>query len=179
MPNKVVLLGTVATSTVNFRGDLIHRLVAEGYDVYCLCTDFDEGSKASIVQMGAKPIAYGLSRAGMNPIADLSSILKIKTLFEKIKPDIVLSFFVKPVIYGSIAARLAGVKHRYAMLEGLGYVFTDMPSGLSLKQRALRKIQVFLYRLALPCIDKIIFLNHDDPVHLLKKIILKPSLFMF
>ncbi|MBJ7582588.1 glycosyltransferase family 4 protein [Aeromonas veronii] len=169
MPNKVVLLGTVATSTVNFRGDLIHRLVAEGYDVYCLCTDFDEGSKASIVQMGAKPIAYGLSRAGMNPIADLSSILKIKTLFEKIKPDIVLSFFVKPVIYGSIAARLAGVKHRYAMLEGLGYVFTDMPSGLSLKQRALRKIQVFLYRLALPCIDKIIFLNHDDPVHLLKK----------
>ncbi|MDH1622351.1 glycosyltransferase family 4 protein [Pseudomonas chengduensis] len=169
MPNKVVLLGTVAASTINFRGDLIRTLVAEGHDVYCFCMDFDGDSESIIVEMGAKPISYRLSRAGMNPFADLKTILILKKLLKDIKPDLVLSFFVKPVIYGSIAARLAGVKHRYAMLEGLGYVFTDLPSGLSFKQKILRKIQVFLYRLALPCIDKLIFLNHDDPADLLEK----------
>lgn len=169
MSIKVVLLNTVAAYTINFRGDLIRTLVAEGCDVYCFCTDFDEDSKANIVEMGAHPISYRLSRAGMNPFADLYSIINIKKMLEKIKPDAVISFVVKPVIYGSIAARLAGVKHRYAMLEGLGYVFTDLASGLSFKQKLLRKIQVFLYRLALPCIDKLIFLNHDDPADLLEK----------
>lgn len=169
MPNKVVLLGTVAASTINFRGDLIRTLVAEGHDVYCFCTDFDDDSESIIVGMGAKPVTYRLSRAGMNPFADLKTISILKKLLKDIKPDIVLSFFVKPIIYGSIAARLAGVKHRYAMLEGLGYVFTDLPSGLSFKQKILRKIQIFLYRLALPCIDKLIFLNHDDPADLLEK----------
>lgn len=169
MPNKVVLLGTVAASTINFRGDLICTLVAEGHDVYCFCTDFDDDSESIIVGMGAKPVTYRLRRAGMNPFADLKTISILKKLLKDIKPDIVFSFFVKPVIYGSIAARLAGVKHRYAMLEGLGYVFTDLPSGLSFKQKILRKIQVFLYRLALPCIDKLIFLNHDDPADLLEK----------
>ena len=169
MVRKVVLLGTVAAYTINFRGDLIRALVAEGYDTYCLCTDFDEDSKAIVVEMGANPITYCLSRAGMNPFADLYTVIEIRKILEKIKPDAVASFVVKPVIYGSIAARLAGVKHRYAMLEGLGYVFTELPSGLSFKQKILRKIQIFLYRLALPCIDKLIFLNHDDPADLLEK----------
>lgn len=169
MLNKVVLLGTVAASTINFRSELIRTLVAEGHDVYCFCTDFDDDSESIIVGMGAKPISYRLSRAGINPFADLKTISSIKALLEEIEPDVVLTFFVKPVIYGSIAARLAGVKHRYAMLEGLGYVFTDIPSGLSFKQKLLRKIQVSLYRLALPCIDKLIFLNHDDPADLLEK----------
>lgn len=137
MPNKVVLLGTVAASTINFRGDLIRTLVAEGHDVYCFCTDFNGDSESIILEMGAKPVTYRLSRAGMNPFADLKTILILEKLLKDIKPDLVLSFFVKPVIYGSIAARLAGVKHRYAMLEGLGYVFTDLPSGLSFKQKLL------------------------------------------
>jgi len=169
MSNKVVLLGTVAAYTINFRGGLIRALLAEGYDVYCCCTDFNLYTKSIVVKMGGTPIEYSLSRAGTNPLADFYTIIKIKRLLNDIKPDAAISFVVKPVIYGSIAARLAGVKHRYAMLEGLGYVFTDLPSGLSFKQKLLRKIQIFLYRLALPCIDRLIFLNHDDPADLLEK----------
>lgn len=166
---KLVLTGTVPTSTIDFRDELVRALVAEGHDVYCFCTDFDGDSESIIVEMGAKPVTYRLSLAGMNPFADLKTISILKKLLKDIKPDVVLTFFVKPVIYGSIAAKLAGVKYRYAMLEGLGYVFTDIPSGLSFKQTLLSKIQVFLYRLALPCIDKLIFLNHDDPAGLLEK----------
>ena len=169
MPNKVVLLGTVAASTINFRGDLIRTLVAEGHDVYCFCTDFDDDSESIIVGMGAKPVTYRLSRAGMNPFADLKTISILKKLLKDIKPDLVLSFFAKPVIYGTLAAALAKVPRRIAMLEGLGFVFTDQPAGPSFKTKLIRRIQVMLYRLAFRFADRVIFLNPDDPVDLIER----------
>ena len=55
------------------------------------------------------------------------------------------------------------------MLEGLGYVFTDLPTGVSKKQKILRAIQVFLYKFSFPYLEKIIFLNPDDPKDLIEK----------
>ncbi len=125
--------------------------------------------------LGCTTIDYSLSRAGLNPFADLAALYILRKLFSKIKPDLVLSCFVKPSIYGSIAARMAGVPRRFAMLEGLGFVFTDLPRGMTVKQKLLRKVQLFLYRIALPSIDKIIFLNRDDPIDLLDKNNLKAN----
>src|SRR5690606_10024449 len=51
----------------------------------------------------------------------------------------------------------------------LGYTFTDQPEGLSPKTKLIRNIQVFLYRIALPYLDQLIFLNPDDPIDLLEK----------
>lgn len=144
-------------------------MVNEGYEVFVFCVDFTEETRKQLEALGAKPMDYQLSRAGLNPFADLSSIWQLKKLFKDIKPDVVLSCFVKPSIYGSIAAKLACVPKRYAMIEGLGFVFTDLPGGITFKQKLLRKIQVLLYRLALPAMDAIIFLNPDDPVDLLEK----------
>lgn len=59
------------------------------------------------------------------------------------------------------------------MLEGLGYTFTAQPKPLPFKTKLIRSIQVFLYRLAFPFLDKLIFLNPDDPIDLLKKYNLK------
>lgn len=134
-----------------------------------LCTDYKSDTRGKVRQLGAEPVDYKLSRAGLNPFIDCVSIWQLQALFKRIKPDIVLSCFVKPSIYGSIAARLAGVPRRIAMLEGLGFVFTDLPGGLTFKQRFLRKMQVFLYWLALPSISIVIFLNSDDPKDLLGK----------
>lgn len=61
------------------------------------------------------------------------------------------------------------------MLEGLGYVFTDLPSGVTKKQALLRKVQIFLYRVTLPWLDRLIFLNPDDPVDLLERYELRVS----
>ena len=55
------------------------------------------------------------------------------------------------------------------MLEGLGYVFTDLPTGVSKKQKILRAVQVFLYKFSFPYLEKIIFLNPDDPKDLIEK----------
>jgi hypothetical protein len=55
------------------------------------------------------------------------------------------------------------------MLEGFGYTFTEQPEGLSKKVQFIKNIQVFLYKIALPQLDKLIFLNPDDPKDLLQQ----------
>jgi hypothetical protein len=91
--------------------------------------------------------------------------IKIK----EIQPDIIFSYFAKPVIFGTIAAKLARVPKIYAMIEGLGYSFTDQPQGFSTKAKIIQNIQVILFKVALPLANKVIFLNPDDPQDLLQK----------
>lgn len=169
MSKRIAILGTVVKDTLIFRRDLLQKLVASGHKVSVFCVDYDNSTREQMRSLGGIPVDYKLSRAGLNPFSDLFTILQLMRLFKKLSPDIVFSCFVKPTIYGSIAAGLAKVPTKIAMLEGLGYVFTDLPVGITFKQNILRKIQIFLYRLALPFIDKLIFLNPDDPIDLLGK----------
>jgi len=166
---RVAILGPVAKESLLFRRDLILELVARGHTVFVFCADCNKETHQLIQSFGAQPIHYSLNRGGANPIHDLKTLVQLYRLFRTIKPDLVLSCFVKPVIYGSLAAKLSGVPKRFAMLEGLGFVFTDLPTGVSRKQAWLRRIQVLLYRIVLPVIDTLIFLNHDDPVDLLER----------
>lgn len=166
---KLVLLGTVSASVFNFRTALIKALVARSYTVYVFCVDYDDDSRKKIRALGAIPVDYSLNRTGLNPLRDVFDTWKLFRQLKKIAPDVVLSYFVKPVIFGSIAARMAAVPRNIGMLEGLGYVFTDLPTGLKFKQKILRWIQVFLYRLSLPKLDRLIFLNPDDSKDLLNR----------
>lgn len=159
---KIALLGSNVSSTIGFRAELIETLVHSGHTVYCFCSDFDQKSEHKIELMGAIPIKYQLKRAGLNPISDILTIIQLKNILEEIKPDIVFSYFVKPVIYGTIAAKLAGIRRRVAMLEGLGYAFTELKKGFTLKQKILKTIQIALYKITLPMTEKVIFLNKDD-----------------
>lgn len=166
---KLVLLGTVSASVFNFRTALIKELIEKNHTVYVFCVDFDDVSRKKIEDFGAIPVSYSLNRAGLNPIRDIIDTWKLFKKIKEIAPDVVLSYFVKPVIFGSIAARMAMVPRNIGMLEGLGYVFTDLPDGLRRKQKILRRVQVFLYRLALPGLDRLIFLNPDDSTDLLSR----------
>lgn len=166
---RVALIGTTAACVVGFRIELIRALVAQGHEVYALAIDFDEESRKTVEDAGAVSVNYELSRAGLNPLLDAINTYKLSRKLRKINPDLVFSYFAKPVIFGTFAAVLAGVSRRVGMLEGLGYVFTDQPSGLSLKTRIIQKVQVLLYRVALPFLERLIFLNSDDPIDLLEK----------
>lgn len=165
----IALISNTTSSLLNFRKHLIQYLVENEYKVYCLSTDYTPQTKHIIQNLGAIPLDYELSRAGMNPLKDLKTLFQLTKILKEIKPDIVLSNFVKPVIYGSLAAKMAKVPKIVAMIEGLGYAFTDQPEGMSFKQKLAQRIQVFLYKIALPKADLVIFLNHDDPQDLIEK----------
>lgn len=166
---KIVLIGTTAACVLGFRADLIQALVARGDQVYAFALDFDVETRAKVKALGAEPVDYIFSRAGLNPFGDILNTYKLSKLIEKISPDLVFSYFSKPVIFGTLAAAMAGVKRRIGMLEGLGYVFTEKPEGASLKGRILKCVQVFLYRISFPFLERIIFLNKDDPIDLIEK----------
>ena len=165
----IVLIVTTGASFYGFRTDLILKLVNYGHTVYALTSEYTEECLEKIKALGAKPVTYQLSRGGLNPFADIQSFLQLKKILNKIQPDVVFSYFAKPVIYGSMAAKAAKVPKVIGMLEGLGYTFTDQPEGQTLKTKLIRNIQVLLYKMAIPCLDKMIFLNQDDQYDLMQK----------
>lgn len=150
---------------------MIDLLVREGHEVYIFATDYSDQTLRSISDLGGIPVSYQINRGGLNPLADIKSTIKLKHIIKEINPDIVFSFFSKPVIFGTLAAKLAKVPRIIGMLEGLGYAFTPEPSQKkeSIKKKIVRKIQVFLYKISFRYLDRIIFLNSDDPVDLLEK----------
>lgn len=163
----IVMIGTTAACFYGFRAELIKNLNLKNITVYAFTTDNDALELEKISELGAIPIFYQLNRGGLNPLADMLATFKLAQQIKQLKPDLVFSYFAKPVIFGTLAAKIAKVPKIIGMLEGLGYTFTDQPNGLSSKTKLIKAIQVFLYKLALPKLDQLILLNHDDKTDLL------------
>lgn len=158
----IALITSQAFSLVNFRGPLIRDLITAGLSVYALAPDYDEQLRQQIHDLGAIPVDYSLSRAGMNPLQDLHGLLSLWRTLRRIQPDITLAYFIKPVIYGTLAAWLARVPQRHALITGLGYAFVETDCSPGAKQRFLRKLASSLYRLALQRAHLVFFQNDDD-----------------
>ncbi|MGL5679898.1 MAG: glycosyltransferase family 4 protein [Plesiomonas shigelloides] len=164
---RIAIVGTVASSILVFRRDLISDFVSRGHTVYAFAIDYTPETKLDVSALGAIPVDYSISRGGINPFVDILNTYRLIKLFKLYRPDMVLTYFAKPVIFGTVAAKFAGVKKCIGMLEGLGYTFTNQQHGVTLSSVIIKKIQVFLYKLTLPYLDELIFLNHDDPKDLL------------
>lgn len=171
--STIVFIGTIASSIYDFRADLIRSLLKQGHQIYAFTSQYNAEDINKIEQLGAIPVTYTLNRGGLNPLADIVATYQLFKKIKHINPDVVFSYFSKPVIFGTLAAKLAKVPCVIGMLEGLGYTFTEQPEGLSHKTKFIRYIQVFLYKIALPMLDQLIFLNPDDPKDLLEKYSIK------
>ena len=158
----LAIISNQAFSLINFRGDLIKALVRSGASVYALAPDYDRLTREQVTQLGAVPVAYALSRTGMNPLKDFCDALSLTKILRSLRPNTTLCYFIKPVIYGTLAAWLAKVPRRVAMIEGLGFVFTLSKKSNSLNKRFLKFFVSFLYRIALKKAHYVIFLNKDD-----------------
>jgi glycosyltransferase involved in cell wall biosynthesis len=93
----------------------------------------------------------------MNPCSDLLSLATYISLFRNLRPDVYFGYTAKPVIYGVLAAWLAGVPRRVAMITGLGYGFQG-----NSRRAFLRAVVTNLYRAALSRATNVIFQNPDD-----------------
>jgi glycosyltransferase involved in cell wall biosynthesis len=163
---SAAIVTSIAFSISNFRGPLIRRLLRLGIRVYALAPDYDDETRAAVRALGAEPIDISLERTGLRPWRDIVDMVKLTGTFRRLRPDLVFSYFIKPVIYGTIAARLAGVRHRYALVAGLGYVFTSDGSRDTPKRRWLRIVASNLYRVAF-CLCRRVFLQNPDDLDVL------------
>lgn len=159
---RLGLISNQAFSLVNFRGPLIRAWAERGVKVCALAPDFDAETRSAVRALGAEPVDYRLDRAGLSPVRDLADCAALVRCLRRLELDASFAYFIKPAIYGTLAARLAGIHRRFVMIEGAGYVFSDADDARSLRRRALRAGVVALYRAALSGAEQVFFLNRDD-----------------
>jgi len=157
-PLTYAIIGVLPESLLNFRGDLIKTLIARGGVVYGLSEPADDSVVKSLEALGARHWAYTVERRGQNPFKDVVTLLSLCQALRSIKPDVILSYTIKPVIYGGIASRLFPGARFSAMIEGLGYVFQDGGFGRRMIRWGVQK----LYRFALRNSSAVFFLNEDN-----------------
>lgn len=158
---RVAIVAGYTSSLVNFRGPLVKALCDAGLEVHAVAPGllYDDQTRRQLESLGVVTHDVAMQRTGTNPLSDLSSLHSLYWLFREIQPDAVLGYTIKPVIYGTLAAWLARVPRRYALITGLGYAFTgDARGKRALVQRLVRS----LYRQALKRTDLIFFQNPDD-----------------
>lgn len=156
-----LLIASFPDSILHFRGPLLDALLARGLRVHVAAPGLGAGSEwhHKLQARGVTVHDIALRRTGMNPLADLRTLIELWRLMHKLRPDYVLAYTIKPVIYGSLAAKFAGVRRRYALITGLGYAF----QGEGGQSRGLwRTLARQLYGLALRGVHKALFQNPDD-----------------
>ncbi len=153
----MVLIAGFAESIIAFRGGLIGALSRAGITMTATAPEvFDAGTRDKLGALGAGAVSLPMRRTGTNPVADLVYGIRLFAMFRKTRPRYVLAYTVKPVIYGTLAAWLAGVPSRFALITGLGYAFTGE------RRRLLSRVVMALYKIALRRSSKVFFQNPDD-----------------
>src|SRR5690606_17768297 len=144
-------------------------------EVHVAAPDVSPDSEAyyALTRLGIAVHEIPLKRTGMNPFLDFYTLFFMWRLMRRIKPYMVMGYTVKPVIYGSLAAMLAMVPRRFALITGLGFSFIEDQSG---RRNILLYVVKFLYRISLKFCDVIFFQNRDDEALFLKlQIIMEES----
>ena len=156
---RVVVLGVVPWSIVHFRGPLLQAMVAHGHEVTACAMPTNGTMLAAIKDLGVGFREVPFDRTGLNPGADYRAMRALVRILREVRPDVVLSYTIKPVVYGSLAARIARVPRIFSMIEGLGSAFGTDPG---FKRSLIRCTAKALYRVALRHNSRVFFLNPDD-----------------
>jgi glycosyltransferase involved in cell wall biosynthesis len=158
---KILLVAGFSDSLIGFRKPLIVALLNQGLTVHVAAPELSTNKKAlsELRALGVKTHDISMQRTGMNPFSDLLALFSIWKLMRRVKPNYFLGYTIKPVIYGSLAALLARVPNRFALITGLGFAFIGEEGGARSKIRALVQ---GLYRFALSNADTVFFQNPDD-----------------
>jgi glycosyltransferase involved in cell wall biosynthesis len=155
---RIVVLASLAKSLCVFRGPLLAALARDGHEVIACAPGENPDVAACLKDMGVAYRSIPIERTGINPARDLCSIFRLYRFFRANSPDVLLSYTIKPVIYGSLAARAAGVARIYSIITGLGYAFM----GETFKHRCINRLARLLYRVGLAVNNRVFFQNPDD-----------------
>lgn len=158
---RILIVASLPRSLRNFRGALIEALGAAGHEVHCAAPDLLEDS-ATRDWLRARAVTchdLPLARAGLSVAGDLRLLVHLYRMMRRLGPDLVLAYTIKPVVWGTIAAWLARVPQRVALITGLGYAFVGEARG---KRALIRRVVSRLYSAALRRATLVFFQNPDD-----------------
>ena len=146
---RIVVIENSLFSTYTMRDSLMKRLMKEGYEVYVLT--HTNSFAAQVEKTGIKVINIG--SGNLHPIKVSKYIYKLFTSLKRIQPDVVLTFSIRPAIWGNFITRYLKIP-TITNITGVGPLF----SSKNIAYRAARSI----YRMALKKTPKVFFQNFDD-----------------
>jgi len=154
---KLIFVVTEDWYFYSHRLPMVRAAQQAGFDVAVITNV--TAHRAAIESAGVQVIPLSLERRSLNPLRALRHIAQLTAIYRRERPALVHHIAMKPVLYGAIAARLAGVPRMVSAFAGLGYVFNaNTPAA-----RVLRPVLLRLFRLVLR--DKgrwLLFQNPDD-----------------
>lgn len=147
---KILVLANNDVGLYKFRKELIQELLKDN-DVY---VSLPYGKLVEpLIQMGCRFIDTPIDRRSINPITDLKLLNRYQKIIKGVKPDLVITYTIKPNIYGSLIARIRHID--YAVnITGLGTMFQS--------NNLLKKIIVFMYKIALKKVKTVFFENVEN-----------------
>ncbi|WNL45587.1 glycosyltransferase family 4 protein [Dyella sp. BiH032] len=160
---KIVLFANTDWYLYNFRRSLALALHRAGHELLLLSPPGPYGEK--LQALGLRWEALPMERRSLNPLRELSLLRHLVSVLRRERPALVHGFTIKCAVYGSLAARLAGVPARVNAVAGMGYVFTSTDA----KARALRPVVRGLLRLALDGEGARLILQNSDDVALFER----------
>lgn len=172
---KFLIFANYLPHVINFRGKLLETISGLGYEIHIIAPELNKHKQEfnKLSELGYHLHEVPLQRTGTNPVTDCRTLIAVYQLLRKIKPDVILSYTIKPVIYGSLAAWFAKVPKRFVLISGLGYSFSEVSEKNT--RTSLQKFIHSLYTQAITRSDKVFFQNPDD-LQLFKKLgIIKPN----
>lgn len=161
---RVLFICNVGWFFISHRLALAKSITAAGYAVH-VASDIDSPEEVEAIEAaGISFHRIRVSRGGLNPLKDLKSLAAMLSVIRALRPEIVHNVSIKPVLYGTIAARVAGISAIVNAISGLGWVFME-----SDERRPLRVLVEMMYRIAFADQRvRAIFQNEDDRTHFVR-----------
>lgn len=154
---NILILANNDVGLYNFRKELIEKLLEKKNNVYI---SLPEGKRITdLKKIGCKYIETKIDRRGTNIIKDIKLLLKYNNIVKKIKPDIILTYTIKPNIYGGIISRKFNIPY-ICNITGLGTAAEN--------KGIIQKIVLFLYKISLKKV-KCCFVQNNENLNFLKK----------
>ncbi|WP_231567258.1 glycosyltransferase family 4 protein [Sporosarcina sp. ZBG7A] len=148
---KILVLANFGMGLYNFRKELLEQLIQQGNEVYLSLPNDEYIPK--LEKLGCHFIDTHLERRGTNPLKDLKLLVQYIKIVKQIKPDVVLTYTIKPNIYGGLACSL----------KNTPYLTTITGLGTSVENKGLiQKITLKLYKLALKKATRVFFQNQTN-----------------
>jgi glycosyltransferase involved in cell wall biosynthesis len=165
---KILVIGGIARSLLNFRGDLLKDMLREGHEVHTAAGETSEEDKINLQSIGVRHHALNLSRASIDIISDAKIFISIWKLCREIHPNLVFCYTIKPATIGVLSSSLVGANRICVMITGLGYAFENDKS-------IIAYIAALLYKISLSRCNVVIFQNKDNEKYFRKRHILSKA----
>ena len=156
--DRFVIFASDPGSVLNFRKELMLALIDNGFNLHLICPEINESSKL-VKFCNSNNINFSeikMNRYSTNIFTEAFLLIRLFFLINKLSPTIILSYTLKPNLYGMLVSVLLGVKNKFVLITGLGYMFR------SDKTSYLKKFFFWVYKKFITKADCIFFQNKDD-----------------